>query len=709
MNTQLVLQRFAIALASLGMAWSALAAPTPSTNSGQVGVLVGKILSREHYRQLPLNDAVSAQFLKLYLESLDYNRMVFLQSDVDEFQKYATILDDETLRGNVQPGFDIFARYLQRVEQRMALIQELLKEDFTFEEEENIVLDRHEAIWPASDEELRKLWRQRVGYEVLLEKLNGKKLAEAKAIVGRRYTRFLHSVHEEDADSVMQRYLTSLARAYDPHSDYMSQSELEQFAISMKLSLVGIGAVLSWEDGYAKVIAIVPGGPADLDKRLKVNDRITGVGQGDGPLVDVVDMKLNKAVEMIRGEKNTPVRIQVIPAGATDPSTRAEIKLKRDEIKLTESEAKAKLIEHKDANGNTQRIGYIDLPSFYGDQQTGKSTTRDVAGLIGRLKSQKIDGLILDLRRNGGGILGEAIGLTGLFIKRGPVVQIKDSHGAISVLPDDDASVMYDGPMVVLVSHVSASASEILAAALQDYGRAVIVGEQSTFGKGTVQRVEELERFLPPNTPKGGALKITTQKFYRISGGSTQYKGVLSDVQLPSELDYAKYNEASLKNALSYDDVPQAAYVPVNAVASSLPALRKRSQERIAKDPEYDYIRDDMARMKARLDEKSVSLNEVKRRQQQKADKDRYAQRKRERAERKVPPLQVTEITLQSISQGSTNAPALTRKVLDDARAILDENSDDETRKDPLVDPEFDEGLNVMSDLIELSHKTSGD
>lgn len=701
-----------VAGAALLLGAGTATAPAPAPESGEIGQHVGRILSREHYRRMPLNDAVSLQFLKLYLELLDYNRMLFLQSDVDEFeQKYATMLDDETMRGNVQPGFDVFARYVRRVEERMAMVQELLKEDFTFTEDERITLDRHEAPWATTEDEVRRLWRQRVKHDVLQEKLNGKKLAEAKSVVARRYARFLRSVHEEDADSVLQLYLTALAHAYDPHSDYLPQTELNSFAINMKLSLVGIGAVLSSEDGYAKVIAIVPGGPADIDKRLKVNDRITGVGQGDGPLVDVVDMKLGKAVEMIRGEKNTVVRLQVIPADATDPSVRTEIRLKRDEIKLTESEAKAKLYERTDASGKPLKLGYIELPSFYADVQQSadsKSTTRDVSRLIERLQAQKMDGLVLDLRRNGGGILGEAIALSGLFIKRGPVVQVKDSRGNVSVLSDDDSRLMYDGPLVVLVSHISASASEILAAALQDYGRAVIVGEQSTFGKGTVQKVEELSRLLSRgrgSAPAGGALKITTQKFYRISGGSTQYRGVLPDVRLPSELDYAEHNEASLKNALAYDEVSPAGYRPVNSVTPFLAGLRRRSQDRIAQDPEFEYVRDDMARLKARLEDKSMSLNEARREQQQKADKERVAARKQERAARKTPPPVVTEITLGSLNGSPTNSPALTQKVIEEARSNQKEDGDPETKSDSRVDPELNEGLNILCDLIELSLK----
>ncbi len=702
------------ALFLLGFAISSIvASPIPTEDSGKIGFVVGQLLSREHYRRQPLNNTISQQFLKLYLDDLDYNHLMLLESDIQEFQKkYALILDDEILRGNVQPGFEIFDRYIQRVEERIVMIQKLLKEDFSFNHDESIVLDRRDAPWPKNAEEACSVWRQRIKYELLQEILNKKKLSEASDIVLKRYTRLLRTLHEEDSESVVQFYLSALAHAYDPHSDYLSSSELNNFTISMKLSLVGIGALLSSDDGYAKVIAIVPGSPADLDKRLKVNARITAVGQGDGPLVDVVDMKLSKAVEMIRGEKNTFVRLQVIPPDTSDSSTRVEIKLKRNEIKLTETEAKAKLIKLKDEYGKLHCLGYIELPAFYSDGNDGsnsKSTTRDISRLIKKLKSQKCEGLLLDLRRNGGGLLGEAISLTGLFIKKGPIVQIKDSWGRIHVLNDENSDMLYTEPLVVLVNRLSASASEILAAALQDYGRAVIVGEGSTFGKGTVQKVEELRHYIFVKNDHSlleGALKVTTQKFYRVSGGSTQYRGVISDIQLPSVLDYLKINEAAFKNALPYDEVPRADYVPGNALASFLSVLRQRSKNRIMHDPEFNYIQEDIVRLKERLNGKSVSLNESKRIREKEIEAGRIKKRNTERASRKVSAPEIMEITLELLDAPSSHAPALTQKVIKAAKANFEENDDDLMSKDSSVDPEFNEGLNILSDLIELSPKS---
>jgi carboxyl-terminal processing protease len=679
------------------------ASPTPSPEAGQIGLLVGKILSQEHYRRQPLDDSISAQFLKIYLDDLDYHHLMFLQSDIKEFQKYEKTLDNETLSGNVLPGFEIFNRYVQRLEERVLLVKELLKEKYTFDGDDSFVSDRHESPWPATEEEARQLWRQRVKFELLQEKLNKKKPEEMVDTLKRRYDHLLRSTREEDSESVLQKYLTALSHAYDPHSDYLAPSELRNFEISMKLSLVGIGALLSSEDGYPKIIAIVPGGPADLDKRLKVNDRIAAVAQGDGPMVDVVDMKLGKAVELIRGEKNTQVRLLIIPAAAPDPSIRETIKLVRNEIKLTEGEAKAKLIERKTAKGTTQKLGYINLPSFYSDmrpdpRKVPQSTTRDVARLIEKLKTEKVGGLILDLRKNGGGSLPEVISLTGLFIRMGPVVQTKTSRGFIEKQNDDDSAVLYDGPLVVLVSHMSASASEILAAALQDYRRAIIVGDKSTFGKGTVQKVEQLDRFFETDSISGGALKFTTQKFYRISGGSTQHRGVIPDIQLPSQLDYLKINEASLKNALPYDEVPKAKYSLFDPPWDTM-VLRKHSEERILTDTEFKYVKEDIERLKAQLEQKTISLNEKKRLQEKKAATDRLEKRKKERLASKTDEMQMNEITLSSLDGATTNAPALTKKVIDEASAALNEASDEDTIPDD-VDPQLVEGVNILSEMV---------
>ncbi|NUN92347.1 MAG: carboxy terminal-processing peptidase [Verrucomicrobiae bacterium] len=695
------------------IAFASEAPPKPTADDSRIGSTVGRILAQEHFRRHAVDDEISKNWLALYLDALDYTRLMFLESDIQEFQKFATALDDEVLRGNLQPGFEIFARYLHRIEQRVALVHDLLKEKLSFDTNERYLKDRTEAPWPKDEEEARRIWRQRVKFEVLQELLAKRKMADAIQIVGKRYDRLLRTVREEDAESVLQIYLTSLAHAFDPHSDYMSPSEMETFAINMKLSLKGIGAVLGAEDGYAKILALVPGGPADLDKRLQVNDRIAGVAQGDGPMEDVVDMKLAKVVEKIRGEKGTDVRLLVIPSKSPDLSAHVEIRLQRDEIKLTEAEAKARLLERSDAEGRVRRYGYLDIPTFYLDfEGTGKgskSVTRDVRTLLARLQQQGAEGLVIDLRKNGGGALAEVVELAGLFLKKGPVVQVGDASGRVRVLEDDDSSVVCDVPLVVLVSHISASAAEILAAVLQDYGRAVIVGGSSTFGKGTVQKIENLSRYLT----RGGALKLTVQKFYRVSGGSTQYRGVIPDLQWPSPMDDLKISEAALKYPLPYNEIAPAYYRPVNRVAPFLPELKQRFQARLAKDPEFAYVREDIERLKAQLADKTVSLNLAARQKERSENQARIEKREKDRKGRMSSEWKVTEITIEDSAGGGPKRAALTKKVLDQAAATLREEdaadpADEVARvtgKEALAraDPEYDEGLRILADLVELS------
>ena len=689
------------------------ATPQPSDDDARVGLVVARFLSREHFRRHPIDDEISKSFLSLYLDALDYTRLMFLESDIQEFQKYATTLDDEILRGNVRPGFEIYTRYLQRIEQRVALAKEILKEKFSFDTSERFLKDRSEAPWPKDEEDARKLWRQRVKFEMLQEILAKRKPADAIQVLTRRYDRLLRTVREEDAESVLQTYLTSLARAFDPHSDYMPPTELENFAINMKLSLKGIGAVLGSEDGYAKILAVVPGGPADLDRRLQVNDRIAGVAQGDGPIEDVVDMKLAKVVEKIRGEKGTEVRLQVIPAKSVDLSTRMEIRLRRDEIKLTEAEAKARLVEKGGANGQpARRYGYLDIPSFYTDFQAagrGKSVAQDTRKLVERLQQKGAEGFVIDLRKNGGGALAEVVDLAGLFIKKGPVVQVGDSGGNVRVLDDEDPALACDLPIVVLVSHISASAAEILAAVLQDYGRAVIVGGTSTFGKGTVQKIEDLSRYVP----RGGALKLTVQKFYRVSGGSTQYRGVIPDLQWPTPMDEMKIGEAALKNPLPYDEIVPAGYRPVNRIEAFLPEMKRRFQQRLGRDPEFAYVREDIERLKAQLADKTISLSLAERQKEKTANQVRSDRREKERKGRTSAEWKVTEVPIDESVPGSPKGATLTKKVLDQASATLRDAegidpADSEARIDgaeapPKTDPEYEEGLRILADLVELS------
>ena len=407
-------------------------------------------------------------------------------------------------------------------------------------------------------------------------------------VVARRYHQLLKRVEERDDEDLVQMFLNSVAQSYDPHSEYLGRSDLESFEIKMRLSLTGIGAELRSDDGYAKIQRLLPGGPAQMSGKMSIGDRITAVAQGKDMFVETVNMKLDKVVEMIRGKNGTLVRLQLIPANANDPSKRKVVELVRDNVKLTAQEAKAEIIERDLPDGTIQKLGWITLPSFYQDMEksrNGKSTSRDVATLLKRLQEEQIQGLVIDLRKDGGGSLDEAVKMSGLFINQGPVVQVKDANGDIDVLKARPGNALYSGPMIVLVNKLSASASEIFAAAMQDYGRALIVGDSSTFGKGTVQTMLRLGRFMPmlgTSLNDAGALKLTVQKFYRVAGGSTQLRGVVSDVRLPSVTDNDEFGETALQYPLAYSEVkPAPIDVATSRKALFVDELRQRSLNRI--------------------------------------------------------------------------------------------------------------------------------
>ena len=476
----------------------------------------------------------------------------------------------------------------------------------------------------------------------------------------RRYNSSLRNLKQFESDEVLQFWLSALGHAYDPHTDYFGKRELDQFSISMNLALFGIGATLMSEDGYTVIRSLVAGAPAEKSKQIKVNDKIVGVAQGDGEFVDVQGEKLSKVVEQIRGPKGTRVRLLVIPEGA-DPSMRRIVALVRDEVKLEDSEAKAKLVELIQDH-RTNRVGVIDLPSFYanfpvaGRRGSGKTTTGDVAKLVKKLVAEGAEGIVLDLRRNGGGSLEESINLTGLFIKAGPVVQVRNFDGSKVVDESQEEVPLYDGPLVVLTSRFSASASEILAGALQDSDRAVIVGDNATHGKGTVQTVQELAPYVP-SVENPGAAKVTIRKFYRPSGASTQLKGVVPDIILPSVVSYMEVGESSLENALSWDTISPATFQKMGRVSPILPELAKRSTARVATERDFDYVRDDIQRFRKAQAEKSVSLNESVRRAEIAENKARAEARKKELASRKEHLPTMWEITLKNVDVPGLPAP----------------------------------------------------
>jgi carboxyl-terminal processing protease len=694
------------------------------SDADQICISVGRLLEEGHYTRQPLNDQMSRKVLLTYLELLDFSHLFFTQQDIDALNsKYAASLDDDVLLGNLKPAYEIYDLYQKRVDERVAKIKELLKQPMDFKGDATIEVSRQKAPWPKDQAEADELWRGRIANELLQEKLSEHPIEPGPQLVGRRYDRLARNVHEEDKEEQVKLFLDSLAQTYDPHSEYLSKADMKNFSINMGLSLVGIGAMLRTEDGYAKIESLVPGGPAQTDGRLKVGDRITAVAQGATDYVDVRDLRLDKVVEMIRGKKGTHVRLLVIPVNAPDASQRKNVELVRDEIKLKDQEARADIIIRKDENGNPVKLGWLTLPSFYADMDHhSKSTMRDVAVLLKRLKKENIAGLVVDLRRNGGGSLEEAIGATHLFLKSGPVVQTKGSNGYVSVSSEPNPGLAYGGPLIVLTSRQSASASEIFAAALQDYGRAVIVGDKNTFGKGTVQTILPIGRFtslLGSHTDDDGALKLTIQKFYRVAGGSTQLHGVASDIVLPSLTDQPELSEGALKNCLAYDEVPKAHFTKWSDSHSLfIDELKRRSAERVQHNPEFHYVMEDMEQLRRKLDENRISLNEDTRRKELQGDKARKEMRSKERLARNEEEPRIYRLTLDTVDKPNLQLimypgklasakKAGSMKVAPEAAGPDDDSdiipSDDDT-KEPAIDPERDEALNILNDLVDLSH-----
>ncbi|PYJ01566.1 MAG: tail-specific protease [Verrucomicrobia bacterium] len=702
--------------------------PVTAASRETVAMSVGRLLEEGHYTRQRLNEEVSKKFLQTYLEMLDFSHLFFTQKDVDELNaKYGSSMAGDVLLGNLKPAYEIYALYTKRVDDRVAKIKELLKQPMDFKSTATVELSRQKSPWPKDEAEADQLWRGRIANELLQEHLSEHPIEPAPQLVARRYDRLAKNVHEEDKDEQMKLFLDALAQAYDPHSEYLSKADMKNFSINMGLSLVGIGAMLRSEDGYAKIESLVPGGPAQVDGRLKVGDRISAVAQGPADYVDVREMRLDKVVEMIRGKKGTHVRLLVIPSDATDPSHRKNVELVRDEIKLKDQEARADIIIRKDENGDPIKLGWLTLPSFYADMDRHqKSTTRDVLALLKRLKKEDIAGLVIDLRRNGGGSLEEALSLTGLFLKSGPIVQTKDYNGSIRVSANPDPGIAYSGPMVVLTSRQSASASEIFAAALQDYGRAVVVGDKNTFGKGTVQTILPIGRFaslLGSHSDEDGALKLTIQKFYRVAGGSTQLHGVASDIVLPSVSDLPEFGESALKNALPYDEVAKARYTKWSDSHSLfIDQLRRRSEERVKNDPEFHYVMEDIGRLRHKLDENRISLNEDARKKELQDDKLRKETRSKERLARNQEEPRIYRVTLDTVDKPNLQlvmypgklaeakkngiAPKVNPEGASDADSdadIIGGGSADDDTKTPAIDSERDEALNILADLVDLS------
>src|SRR5438128_1223117 len=718
--------RQSLALCAILFTATIAAPPAMAASRETIAMSVGRLLEEGHYTRQKLNEDVSRKFLQTYLEMLDFSHLFFTQQDVDELNaKYGSSMAGDVLLGNLKPAYEVYALYTKRVDDRVAKIKELLKQPIDFKGNATVELSRQKSSWPKDEAEADQLWRGRITNELLQEHLSEHPIEPAPQLVARRYDRLARNVHEQDKEEQIKLFLDALAQAYDPHSEYLSKADMKNFSINMGLSLVGIGAMLRSEDGYAKIESLVPGGPAQVDGRLKVGDRITAVAQGQADYVDVREMRLDKVVEMIRGKKGTRVRLLAIPADATDPSRRKNVELVRDEIKLKDQEARADIIIRKDENGDPIKLGWLTLPSFYADMDRHqKSTTRDVLALLKRLKKENIAGLVVDLRRNGGGSLEEALSLTGLFLKSGPIVQTKDYNGSIRISSDPDPGIAYSGPLIILTSRQSASASEIFAAALQDYGRAVIVGDKNTFGKGTVQTILPIGRFaslLGSHSDEDGALKLTIQKFYRVAGGSTQLHGVASDIVLPSLSDLPEFGESALKNALPYDEVAKAKYTKWSDTHSLfVDQLKRRSEERVKTDPEFHYVVEDIGRLRHKLDENRITLNEDARKKELQDDKLRKETRSKERLARNQEEPRIYRVTLDTVDKpnlqlimypgklAEAKKNGVTPKV--DPEAASDADSDliagvgtEGDGKEPAIDPERDETLNILTDLVELS------
>ena len=715
-------------------------------NYGTIAQYVANLIQNNHYSRTDFEDEVSEKFLESYLKFLDSNKLYFNQKDIDSFnKKYKTTLDDYIFEGSIQPATDIYNLYVERVTKRVEKIKEILNtKEFKFDSDRTVEKRRKDSDWAADEQACDQLWENILEGQLLEEEIRkrrqterakelGKKLEDIlgddskespKEKILNRYTRFMETLDKNDKEEACNFFLSTLSQVYDPHSEYFSQSELENFQVNMQNKLVGIGALLQMDDGAAKIQGLVVGGPADRGGELQIGDRIVGVSQGkDNEMVDILYMKLNRVVDMIRGEKNTTVILKVVPTDAPDETKL--ISIVRDEVKLKDKAANAELIEVMGDDGVATKIGWINLYAFYADMQRGTvSCSFDVKRLLERLKKEKIESLVIDLRGNGGGSLEEAIRLTGLFIDGGPVVQAKSAKGRITNKKSKVPNAIYDGPLVVLTDRSSASASEIFAAALQDYGRAIVVGDKSTFGKGTVQTVMPVRNYMPAIFPKdtkdrAGALKVTIQKFYRIAGGSTQLKGVVPDIILPSYRDALETGEESLPNALEHDSIAKMKYESLD-LQETRQQLLKLSEQRVKSDKEFNYIIEDNKRYKEINDRNEVSLNIEKRFEENKKEmerrKTRNVNRKKlfEEIEKKEKgKFKVTRLTLDNVDKNEIEPTDNFKRPEDESmRRAKDKEKEleEETPDFPhFLSPTKREALEIAEDLIRVSKIKTAD
>lgn len=636
MKDKLLWILLAFTLAALNTT-QAVALLMPLEQQPHAALLSAKMISRHHYRHVTLDDSLSSQIFDNYLKMLDSEKVFFLQADIVHFADARTRLDDAILDGNLGIPFAIFNLYQQRMTERFSYARSLLANGFDFTKKESYQLSRKNAPWPKSEDELNDLWRKRVKNDWLNLKLAGKDNQSIVETLGKRYDNSLSSLSKTKSEDAFQTFMNAYATAIDPHTNYFGVRASEEFDISMRLSLVGIGAVLNGRDEYITIRELVAGGPAALSGKLKAGDRIVGVGQGeDGPMTEIVGWRIDDAVALIRGAENSVVRLDVLPAEAGADGKHNLISLVRKKISLDKQAAKKSIIEVKDG-AVTRHIGVISLPGFYQDfaarlkgDKDFKSATRDVLILLDELKKDKVDGVLVDLRNNGGGSLNEAIELTGLFIDKGPVVQQRDSRGNVSVESDTNAGLAWDGPLGVLINRSSASASEIFAAAIQDYGRGIVIGEPS-FGKGTVQTMADLDQIASNDKPQFGELKMTIAQFFRINGGTTQLLGVTPDINLPTITDLGEFGEFSFDNALPWTRIRAANYTRAGNLTGIVPALKASHDKRISRDQDFKYFREDIAEYNKLRQENLISLNEDDRRKELKKQEAREKAREKSR------------------------------------------------------------------------------
>lgn len=663
----------------------------PTVEQAAAARLVYGILSdsRYVYRAKPLDDAMSAEIHRRYLESLDGQKLFFTQADINRFDAFRLRHDDAIKAQQFQPAFDVFATYQRRVAERVAYARSLLAKPFDYSTDETWLYDREDAEWAASTAELDDAWRKYVKNDALRLKLAGRSQEEIRKTLDKRYAGLAERVGELRGDDVFETFMNAYASSIDPHTSYMSPRSAENFNMQMRLSLEGIGAVLQRQEEFVVMRTIVPGGPAALSGKLKVGDRVVAVGQGtSGPMTDVVGWRIDDTVALIRGKKGTQVRLDVLPADSGVDAKPERVVITRDKVKLEQQAAQKRIVEVGD-----RRIGVVELPTFYLDfearrrgDKDARSATADVAKLLRELKAEKVDGVVVDLRDNGGGSLLEAVELTGLFIDAGPVVQVRETGGRVSVETDDESGVAWDGPLAVLVNRASASASEIFAAAIQDYGRGLIIGEP-TFGKGTVQSLIDLDRFPRKDDVKFGQVKLTVAQFFRVDGGTTQHAGVVPDLQFPVTLDASDYGESTYDNALPATRIAQAPHGNLGNFAALSPQLVANHEARVAKDREFQWWAEDVARFRAERDKKSISLNETVRR----AERDRLeAERKQRQAER--------------VAAGLAKDEAA--RVVDDGlsyseRSVAEQAAEEEAAKNG-PDPLLRESAAILADALDL-------